>query len=203
LKFEDIVIINQVKGVYQTKNPVMRAHRNLSLDLLEGFLEYDLSIVPKEKDKITDMLDTSALVFKIPIFPRKIYEIEVNHRLIVHDNVKHWQGSDDDKQVERFLLMSDKFAKKNIDKECFYDEDESADAYSNHDTFQNHIVGRDIIKLNNNIVSKGFVSLEKLFDKNYVAKNPKITSSKEDVEDCNVRTKENLKIVNLSKTLSP
>jgi hypothetical protein len=181
----------------------MRAYRNLSLDLLEGFLEYDLSIVPKEKDKITDMLATSALVFKIPIFPRKIYEIEVNHRLIVLDNVKHWQGSDDDKQVERFLLMSDKFANKNIDKECCCDEDESADACSNHDPFQNHIVGRDIIKLKNNIVSKGFVSLEKLFDKNDVAKNPKITSSKEDVEDCNVGTKENLKIVNLSKTLSP
>jgi hypothetical protein len=31
-----------------------------------------------------------------------------------------------------------------------------------------------------------------MFDENDVAKNPKITVSEEDVEDCNIETKENL-----------
>jgi hypothetical protein len=104
----------------------------------------------------------------------------------VPDNIKHWQVFDDDKQVERFLLMSDEFANTNIDEECCCDEDESADACSNDDPFQNQIVGRDIIQLKNNIIPKGLVPLEKLFDENDVAKNPKITASEEDVEDCNV-----------------
>jgi hypothetical protein len=52
------------------------------------------------------------------IFPNKKYEIEVKHRPIVPDNIKHWQVFDDDNQVERFLLMSDKFANTNIDEEC-------------------------------------------------------------------------------------
>jgi hypothetical protein len=122
------MIINQVKGVYQTKHPGLRAYRNFSLDLLEGFLEYDLSVVPREKNKIIDAFSTSALVFKIPIFPSKRYEIELKHKLTVPDNVKHWQGFDDNKQVEIFLLMSGEFANTNIDEECCCDEDESADA---------------------------------------------------------------------------
>jgi hypothetical protein len=40
-----------------------------------------------------------------------------------------------------------------------------------------------------------------LFDENDVAKNPKIIASEEDVEDCNIGTEENLKMVKLSKTL--
>jgi hypothetical protein len=42
-----------------------------------------------------------------------------------------------------------------------------------------------------------------LFDENDMARNPKITSNDEDVEDCNIRTEENPKIVKLSKMLSP
>jgi hypothetical protein len=60
--------------------------------------------------------------------------------------------------------MSDKFANINIDEECCGDEDESVDARSNDDPFQNHITGRDIIQLKNNIIQKGLVPLEKLFD---------------------------------------
>jgi hypothetical protein len=94
----------------------------------------------------------------------------------VPDNIKHWQVFDDDKQVERFLLMRDEFSNTNIGKECCCDEDESADACSNNDPFQNHIAGREITKLKNNIIPKGLLPLEKIFDENDVAKNPKITA---------------------------
>jgi hypothetical protein len=63
-------------------------------------------------------------------------------------------------------------------------------------------VGRDIIQLKNNIIPKGLVPLENMFDENDVAKNPRITASEEDMEDCNIGTKENPKMVKLSKTLS-
>jgi hypothetical protein len=99
--------------------------------------------------------------------------------------------------------MSDEFANTNIDEECYGDEDESADARNDEDPFQNQIMGRDIIQLKNNIIPKGLVPLEKMFDENDVAKNPKITASEEDVEDCNIGTEENPKMVKLSNTLSP
>jgi hypothetical protein len=56
--------------------------------------------------------------------------------------------------------------------------------------------------LKNNIIPKGLVPLENIFDENDVARNPKITANDEDVEDCNIGTQENPKIIKLSKTLS-
>jgi hypothetical protein len=38
-----------------------------------------------------------------------------------------------------------------------------------NDPFQNHIVKRDIVQLKNNMIPKGLVSLEDLFDENDVA----------------------------------
>jgi hypothetical protein len=109
-------------------------------------------------------LATSALVFKIPIFPNIKYKIEVKHRSTMSDNIKHWQVFEDDKHVEIFLQMSDEFANINNDDECCCNEDKSADARSNEDPFQNQIVGRDIVQLKNNIIPKGLVPLENMFD---------------------------------------
>jgi hypothetical protein len=41
---------------------------------------------------------------------------------------------------------------------------------------------RDITQLKNNIIQKGLVPLEKLFDENDMARNPRITANEEDVE---------------------
>jgi hypothetical protein len=43
----------------------------LALDLLEEFLEYDISAIPREQNQVADALATLASVFKIPIFPNK------------------------------------------------------------------------------------------------------------------------------------
>jgi hypothetical protein len=111
-------------------------------------------------------------------------------------------GFEDDKQVEIFLQMSNEFANINIDDECCCNEYESETARNNNDPFQNHIVGRDIVQLNNNIIPRGLVPLEKLFDENDVARNPNITASDEDIEDCNIETQENPRIIKLLKILS-
>ena len=39
------LIINKIKGIYQEKHPRLRAYRNLVLDLLEKFPEYNLSTI--------------------------------------------------------------------------------------------------------------------------------------------------------------
>jgi hypothetical protein len=99
--------------------------------------------------------------------------------------------------------MSDEFSNSNIDYECCCEEEEYATVFTNDVFFQNHIVGRDIVQLKNNIIPKGFVPLEKLFDNNDVAINPKMTANDEDIEDCNIRTQKNSNIIKLSKTLCP
>jgi hypothetical protein len=148
-------------------------------------------------NQIADALATSASVFKIPIFPNKKYEIEVKNRPAVPDNVKYWQVFEDEKHVEIFLQMSDEFSNVNIDDECCCEVNEDAVVFNNNDLFQNQIDGRDIVQLKNNIIPKGLVPLENIFDNNDVARNPKITANDEDIEDCNIGTQEDPNIIKL------
>jgi ribonuclease HI len=83
------LIINQIKGIYQAKHPRLRAYRNLVLNFLEKFLEYNLSTIPREKNQVDDALATSAMVFKVPIFPDRKYKVEVKYRPAVPDNMKY------------------------------------------------------------------------------------------------------------------
>jgi hypothetical protein len=47
---------------------------------------------------------------------------------------------EDEKQVERFLQMSDEFDNMNIDYECCCEEDEDVAMRSNDDPFQNQLL---------------------------------------------------------------
>jgi hypothetical protein len=55
--------------------------------------------------------------------------------------------------------------------------------------------------LKSNVLPRGLVPLEDLFDFNDVAKKPKIEASGQEVEDCNIGTEEKPKMVKLSKSL--
>ena len=91
------LVINQVKGIYKSKHPRLRAYRNILLDLLEEFSEYNLSVIPRGDNLIVDALATSTSIFKIPNFPKKKYEIEVKQRPTVPGNIKYWQIFEEDK----------------------------------------------------------------------------------------------------------
>ena len=84
------LVINQVKGIYQSKHPRLRAYINLVLDIFEEFSEYNLSTIPRELNQIANALATSTLVFKIPIFPNTKYEIEFKQTPAIPDNIKYW-----------------------------------------------------------------------------------------------------------------
>jgi len=98
--------------------------------------------------------------------------------------------------------MSDEFGNSNIDDECCCEVNEDTVVCKNNDLFQNQIARRDIVQLKNNIIPKGLVPLENIFDNNDVAKNPKITANDEDIEYWNIGTQEDPKIIKLSKMLS-
>lgn len=52
-----------------------------------------------------------------------------------------------------------------------------------------------------NVLPKGLVPIEVLFDFNDVAKNPKMESTKANVEECNIGSDQEPKMIKLSKTL--
>jgi hypothetical protein len=58
------------------------------------------------------------------------------------------------------------------------------------------------LQLKNNVIPRGLVPLE-LFDFNDVAKEPKIEPTRVEVEDCKIGTKQEPKMIKLSKSLPP
>ena len=90
------LIINQVKGSYQAKHPRLRSYRNLVLDLLEDFKEYNFTVIPRKENVAVDSLPLSASVFQVLEHPNKQYKIEVRHKPTIPDNVDHWEVFEDD-----------------------------------------------------------------------------------------------------------
>lgn len=63
------LIIRQIKGEYSTKHPSLRDYRNVIMDFLEHFVEYELSVFPRGQNMIAYGLATSSSTWKIPYFP--------------------------------------------------------------------------------------------------------------------------------------
>ena len=64
-------------------------------------------------------------------------------------------------------------------------------------------IDSNVLRLKSNVLPRGLVPLEDLFDFNDVAKKPKIEANGKEVEDCNIGTEKKPKMVKLSKSLSP
>jgi hypothetical protein len=78
--------------------------------------------------------------------------------------------------------MDGEFASLNINEE-YCGEEEDATLFTNDGYFKNQIVGKDIMKIKNNIIPKGLVPLENIFDNNDVVGSPEINVNDGDVKD--------------------
>ena len=61
------LVLRQVIGTYQAKHPRMRDYRNLALDILECFDEYQIFIIPRSQNVIADTFAVAASTFRILI----------------------------------------------------------------------------------------------------------------------------------------
>ena len=59
-----------------------------------------------------------------------------------------------------------------------------------------------ILQLKDNIIPRGLIPLEEIFDQDDVVRKPTLTPTEKGVEDMNIGTKNKPKMVMLSKTLS-
>jgi ribonuclease HI len=203
------LIIKQIKGEYEKKHPRLRSYRNVVLDAIQCFIEIDLQVMPRGQNILADGLATSAATCKIPFYPTHQYTIEVKSRLTIPDNIKYWQVFGNDDQIEDFLQCKNDFECTNIDSEND-DDDVNKSIFENvsvnkvdSDELNGNEVDSNILHLKNNVLPRGLVLLEDLFDFNDVAKKPKIEASGKEVEECNTGTEENPKMVKLSKSLPP
>ena len=97
------------------------------------------------------------------------------------------------------MTLIDEFENLEIDEDK--EEEQIKDVDQNEDVFLNQIANNEINQLKNNSFPKGLMTLKDLFDNNYVAKFPGVVPSGIEVEDLNIGTAENTKLINIYKTL--
>ena len=135
---------------------------------------------------------------------------------------------DNDNQINNFLALEEKFSSTNVDGDTISEFDPTnqieTDISAENATQMLHptkftkeeiqdlkeievdeiIEGEsEIINLKDNHLPKGLTPLEDLFNFNDIPKKPKMEPLKADIEDYNIGTEENPKIVKLSKSFPP
>lgn len=121
-------------------------------DEIEHFDAFSLFVIPREQNSKADCLAVSAsLLIPHPEFNRDVYIVEMIHRPNVPNNDRHCQVFDDDGQIIAFLEGRPPFS------------DLKFEGSYNH----NGTLGDDpkVIQLEGNVIPRGLVTLESLFDK--------------------------------------
>jgi len=170
--------------------------------------------MPRGQNILADGLATSAASCKIPFRQTRPYTVEVKCRLTVPDNIRYWQVFGNDNQIEDFLQCKNDFECTNIDVEnenvnnsaLEIDSVNNVNTVDTEDIVDLGELGDDeleaeVLQLKSNVLPRGLVPLEDLFDNDDVAKKPKIEAHGQEVEDFNIGTEEKPKMVKLSKSL--
>ena len=152
--------------------------------------------MPREHNRMADSLAVAASTFRPPQNPLLRYEVEVRYRPSIPDNIKHWQVFEDEEQMKRFLETVGEFSNMEIDDE---EEVESEDISKRN--WEEKVAGKKVLQLKGNIIPRGLVPLERLFDKNDVSLQLSKVVEENQVEDLNLGIEADPKIVKLSKKI--
>ena len=87
------------------------------------------------------------------------------------------------------------------DSENFLDVDGKEEDTTGVGKLKDSLGGKDIVQLKSNHIPRGLIPLESLFDQNDIAKYPNVEPVEDAVENKNIGTEDNPKIIKLSKKL--
>ena len=94
----------------------------------------------------------------------------MRYRPSIPDNVKHWQVFEEEEQVKHFMEMVGEISNLVIESITEDDNEETKTRW------EETLAGHCVLQLKGNVISRGLVPLERLFDKNDIPVNPnKIT----------------------------
>lgn len=90
---------------------------------------------------------------------------------------------EDEEQIKDFLEVIGEFANLEIDQ-----EEEAEEEHTDGLSFKGLIGNQKILQLKDNVIPKGLVPLERLFNANDAANNPKKIDLEEDLKECDPGT---------------
>ena len=110
-------------------------------------------------------------------------------------------------QIKRFLELCGEFVNTHIDNEDdnaenILDVEESEEESDANKRLKNSLTRKDIVQLKSNHIPIGLIPLEKLFDQNDVDIDQKMKPPDDAMEEKNIGTEENPRIIKLSKKLT-
>ena len=117
---------------------------------------------------MADSLTVAASTFRPPRNPLLRYEVEERYRPSIPDNIKHWQVFEDEEKMNRFLETVGEFSNMEIDA----DEEKVEPKDTSERNWEEKVAGSKVLQLKGNIIPRGLVPLEILFDKNDVPMQP-------------------------------
>lgn len=128
-------------------------------DLIESFKAFNLTPLPREKNKLVDLLATLvANLLPVSRTEWREFTIEVVPFPFISDNVEKFQVFIDNVQVLQFMMGLDAFKAQHID----WSEDLSCQTTSGSRVTLEGIEG--VISLKDNKIPKGMVSLERMLN---------------------------------------
>jgi hypothetical protein len=129
------------------------------------------------------------------------YHIEIINRPSIPYNIQHWQVFEDDEQIKKFLEAVGEFSETHADQENQNDHIWIMQEGKYPQAFQDKIANHRMLVLKNNQIPKGLIPLERLFDQNDIPVKSTLQPQPEEVEDCDIGTKEESRMVKISKLL--
>jgi len=223
------LIIQQMKGNFVTNENRMRAYRTASTNILNAFTEFNLAKISRNHNIHAHSLATFASTCKLPFGPNHHFTAEIKHRPVVPNNIKDWQVFESDDQINNFLTLEHEFSNVNIDTDAMRDSKQQKNENQQTITvatakqilkptvFDNANIEQlkqmrlkeidkteaEVIDLKDNFLPTGLAPLEDMFNTNDVPRKPKLQPINTDIEEHNVGTAENPKMIKLSKNLPP
>jgi ribonuclease HI len=198
------LIVKQVNRQYQAKHPRLRTYRNCAWDLMENFFSsIKVHFIPRTENLHADALAKAASTFSPPTNVKLKYHIEIRYKPSIPDNVRHWQVFEDDEKIQKFLIAIGEFSETHPDQENQDDPMWVIQEDEDPETFREKIADHRMLVLKNNQIPKGLIPLERLFDQNDIPLKSTLRPQPEEVEDCNIGTREDSRIVKISKFLPP
>lgn len=107
------LIIQQIKGTFVTNDLRLRAYRGAAMEIINTFLESELTKIPRKHNLHAHSLTTFASTCKLPFEPNHHFTAEIKHKPAVPDNVKNWQVFENDTQINNFLTLKEEFSSIN------------------------------------------------------------------------------------------
>jgi len=198
------LVVSQVKDKYKLKQIRLKQYKNEVCDLIErDFLAFNLSFVPRAENQLEDSLTLAASGLRARLVQHIKYEVQMKYIPSIPDNIKHWKVFQDDKEIDRFLPVIDKFCSVCMDQENLNDIP-SDDTPSNpaDPPLLKKIVSHKILELKMNHILGGLVPLERLFERNDITVSPEKQTNQAAVSDFNIGTDKEPKFFKLSKYMS-